>query len=168
MIAKTAEELDVMREGGRRLAKHLNALSAMVKPGVTSVELEKAARDMVAADGDELAFKGYKSRKAEVPYPSGLCLSVNDVMVHSPASENGQVLKEGDVVCLDFGIKHKGLYTDSARTVIVGKGSAEDERLVRGTYEALDAGIAQARAGKSATARRLMDGSSRKTQRLAI
>lgn len=147
MIARTEKEIEILREGGRRLARHVRMLSEMAKPGVSSVELEEKVREMVAKDGDIMAFFGYKGRKDKHGFPSGLCVSVNDVIVHSPAGQNGSVFQEGDVVCIDFGIKHKGLYTDHARTVIAGKGSPEDVRLVQGTEEALYAGIKEARIG---------------------
>ena len=132
------------------MARHMRMLSEMVKPGVAARELEEKAREMVKADGDELAFYQHKERKGDEPFPSGLCLSTNDVIVHSPAAVNNVVIQDGDVVCLDFGIKHKGLYTDHAATVIAGKKrSPEDEKLVRGTYEALAVGIAQAKVGNT-------------------
>lgn len=149
MIATTKEDLAALREGGKRLARHLEDLTAFVVVGATPRSLEKKARELVAQDGDELAFYGYKSGKHDHPYPSGLCVSVNDTIVHSPASESGVLFQEGDVVCLDFGIKHKGLYTDHAITVIVGKGSPEDKRLLEGTKKALDAGIAEAKVGNT-------------------
>ena len=149
MIAKNEEEIAIMREGGRRLAAHVRRLSALVKPGVTGRELEDAAREMVEAEGDKLAFYNYMDRPGDEPYPSGLCLSVNDIVVHSPAGQNGVEIQEGDVVSLDFGIKHEGFFTDHAATVIAGKGSEEDERLIRGTYEALAAGIKEARVGNT-------------------
>jgi len=150
MIAKSKEEIEALREGGKRLARHLRILSQMVKPGITGRELEDKAREMVKAEGDRLAFYGHTERKGDKPYPSGLCLSVNDVIVHSPASDNGALIQDGDVVCLDFGIKHKGFYTDHAVTVIAGTPkSPHDEELVRGTYEALAAGIAEARVGNT-------------------
>ena len=149
MIVKTPEELAILRAGGKRLALHVATLAAMVKPGVNSADLEKKARELVAADGDEMAFFGYKTKRDKHGFPSGLCVSVNDVIVHSPAGQNGAVIEEGDVVCIDFGIKHKGLFTDHAVTVIAGKGSPEDEELVRGTFEALEAGIAEARIGNT-------------------
>lgn len=150
MIATTQEEIDILREGGHRLARHVRMLSEMVHPGVTSAELEQKAREMVSADGDECAFLGYRGGKKEQPYPSALCVSVNDIIVHSPASENNMTLQEGDVVCLDFGVKHKGLYTDHAVTVIVGeRHDPEDLRLVRGTYEALMLGISEAKVGNT-------------------
>ncbi len=150
MIAKTKEEIAILREGGKRLARHVRVLSEMVVPGVSAAELEKRARELVAADGDEMAFFGYKGRKDTEGFPSGLCLSVNDVIVHSPAGQNGKTIQEGDVVCIDFGIKHRGLYTDHAVTVIAGKTkSPEDETLVRGTKEAAAVGIAEARVGNT-------------------
>jgi methionyl aminopeptidase len=150
MIAKTAEEIAILREGGKRLARHVRTLSGMVAPGITPIALETKAWEMVKAEGDELAFYGYKGRKEKEGFPSGLCVSVNDIIVHSPASESGRSIEEGDIVCLDFGIKHKGLFTDHAVTVIAGKAkSADDEKLVRGTKEALSTGIAQARVGNT-------------------
>ncbi len=146
MIAKTQEEIDILREGGKRLARHVRILSEMVKPGVSSRELEEKAREMVAAEGDRIAFYKY----GKPPFPAGLCVSVNDIIVHSPASDNGAVFADGDVVCVDFGIVHQGLYTDHAVTVIAGKPqSKDDERLVHGVFEALGLGIAQARVGNT-------------------
>ncbi|HEV3244904.1 MAG TPA: type I methionyl aminopeptidase [Candidatus Paceibacterota bacterium] len=150
MIAKTKEEREILREGGRRLARHVRILSELVVPGITSHALEERAREMVEKDGDKPAFLGHKDKKDKVGYPSALCLSVNDIIVHSPASQNNAVIQEGDVVCLDFGILHKGLYTDHAVTVIVGRSQgAEDEKLLKGTQEALAIGIAQARVGNT-------------------
>ena len=150
MIAKTQEEIDILREGGRRLAMYLSELVGMVKPGVTARELEDRALELIASQGDEPAFKGHKDRKTDVPYPSSLCLSINDVFVHSPASDNGAVIQEGDVVKLDFGVKHKGLYTDHAHTVIAGNNKdPEDEKMIRLAYEALEIGIAQAKVGNT-------------------
>ena len=150
MIVRNQADIDALREGGRRLARHLRVLSGMVAPGMHARALEERAREMVTAEGDQLAFYGHTEKKKDRPFPSGLCLSVNDVIVHSPASDNGEVINDGDVVCLDFGIKHKGLYTDHAVTVIAGtKRNPEDEKLVRGTYEALEAGINEARVGNT-------------------
>jgi len=148
MIAKTEEDIKTLREGGRRLARHVSTLIEMVKPGVDVRDIEKTARDMVAQDGDELAFFGYPSGKRGEKYPTAICLSINDAIVHGIASQTDYILQEGDVVSIDFGIKHKGLYTDHAKTAIAGSPlNAEDEKLVRGTYEALSVGIAAAREG---------------------
>ncbi|KKW25041.1 MAG: Methionine aminopeptidase [Candidatus Kaiserbacteria bacterium GW2011_GWC2_52_8b] len=150
MIAKTEQEIAALREGGRRLARHVRELSKFVKPGVTAAELEKKAREMVRADGDEPAFLGHKDPHDKTGYPSALCLSINDVIVHSPAAVNDAVIKDGDIVCLDFGIKHKGLYTDHAVTVIAGTPKSKDDvKLLRGTKEALVVGITQALVGNT-------------------
>jgi methionyl aminopeptidase len=150
MIVKNEAEIAALREGGKRLARHVRALAKLVVPGVTSRELEDAARAMVEKDGDTPAFLNYKDKRDKHGYPSALCLSVNDVIVHSPAAVNNVTIQEGDVVCLDFGIKHKGLFTDHATTVIAGKAqSADDEELVRGTKEALAVGIKEARVGNT-------------------
>lgn len=148
MIAITVEEIAILREGGRRLARHIAELAQLVRPGVTALELEMKARDMVANDADKPAFLAYQERGSK-PYPSALCLSINDTIVHSPASENGVVIQDGDIVSLDFGIWHKGLCTDHAVTVLAGTKNSEDVRMLKAAYEALEAGIAQARVGNT-------------------
>src|SRR3989344_4033647 len=149
MIAKTKGEREILREGGKRLARHVRTISEMVRPGVAPKQLEEKAREMVKAEGDLLAFYGYGGKR-EKPFPSGLCVSVNDFIVHCPASEYDAPFADGDIVCVDFGIKHKGLYTDHAVTVIAGKAkSADDEKLVHGTKEALSVGIAEACVGNT-------------------
>lgn len=150
MIAKKPEEIEALREGGRRLAKYVRDLSKMVKPGVTGKEVEDAALKMILDGGDKPAFLGYASGKRGEKFPSSLCISVNDAIVHSPGGTNGIVFQDGDIVSLDFGVVHKGLYTDHAATVICGKPkSADDEMLVRAAYEALQIGIDQARIGNT-------------------
>lgn len=148
MIAKTEHDISILREGGRRLARHVRVLSEMVHPGVEATTLEKRAREMVATDGDELAFLGYPSGKHKEKFPTAICLSVNDAIVHGAMANTDYVFQESDVVSIDFGIRHKGLYTDHAVTLIAGASrSMDDERLVRGTYEALAEGISAAREG---------------------
>lgn len=150
MIATTQEEIGVLREGGKRLARHVRRLCEMIAPGVSGHDLEAAVQGWVKDEGDELAFAGYPSGKKGEKFPGGLCFSVNDIIVHAPAWENEYVIQEGDVVTVDFGIRHRGLYTDHAATIIAGMPrSEEDARLVRGTYEAMMEGIAQARVGNT-------------------
>ncbi len=150
MIAKKREDIAALRESGRRTARHLRVLSEMVVPGVSSHELEMKARAMVEKDGDRLAFYNYSPGKDDAPYESGLCCSVNDVIVHSPAGQNNVRFQEGDVVSLDFGVIHKGFYSDCARTMIAGKAlNADDERLVSGTNEAAAIGVAAATIGNT-------------------
>lgn len=149
MIASTKKEIAILREGGKRLALHLEALSELVRPGTAVKDLEIEARRRIDTDGDTPAFLNYPAGRNDEKFPSALIVCVNDVMVHAPASMSEYILQEGDVVSLDMGIKHRGLFTDHAVTRIAGKGGAEDERLVRVSYEALEAGIAQAIAGNT-------------------
>ena len=148
MIAKTPEEIAALREGGKNIARALQTLKAMIQPGVKASDIEAKARSLMAEVGDETILLGYKYDAKKPPYHSALCVSVNDVMVHSPAVDNGEVLKEGDIVSLDFVTKHKGYCLDSAVTAIAGKPmNKDDQKLVDLAYEALDAGIAQAKVG---------------------
>ncbi|HEY4513740.1 MAG TPA: type I methionyl aminopeptidase [Candidatus Paceibacterota bacterium] len=149
MIAKTEEDIVILREGGRRLANHLQYLLKMLKPGLLVRALEEVALERVKKEADIPAFLGYKAGKNDKSYPSALCVSINDCLVHGPAGENQGLINDGDIVSLDFGIKHRGLFTDAAVTTIVGNAKEEDARLVRGTYEALAAGIASARIGNT-------------------
>lgn len=149
MIAKTKKEIELLRESGRRLASHLQELSKMVKPGVTPKEIDAKARELLKRDGDQAAFLGYGSGKNGQKFPAVICVSVNDVIVHAPGSENTTPFAEGDVVKLDFGVKHKGYYTDHAVTVIAGKGDLKDEEMIKAAHEAVEAGIAQARLGNT-------------------
>ena len=118
----------------------------MVKPGAQALDIEAHARERVKDEGDQLAFMGYPSGRHGEKFPTGLCFSVNDCIVHAPAFD--YVIQDGDVVTLDFGIRHKGLYTDHAVTVIAGTPRPEDVRLLNGTNEALAAGIAAAQLNK--------------------
>ncbi|MBI5138972.1 MAG: type I methionyl aminopeptidase [Candidatus Vogelbacteria bacterium] len=143
-LIKTEKEIERMREGGKRLAHVLYALRDAVKPGITGKELDKMAEKMILAGGDALAFKNYQPRGADFPFPATLCVSVNDVIVHG--IPNGEPFKEGDIVGLDLGLAHGGLFVDMAVTVAVGKISDADRELIDTTEKALNVGIAQVRA----------------------
>lgn len=150
MVAKTQKEKELLRESGRRLGSHLKELSKMVRPGVTPQEIDAKARELLAADGDTPAFFGYASGRGGAKFPSVICISVNDAIVHAPGGLIEEPFEEGDVVSLDFGVKHEGYYTDHAVTLIAGKAQdPEDEAMVRAAYEALDAGIAAAQLGNT-------------------
>ena len=101
---------------------------------------------MITDMGDQPAFLNYKPFGASYPYPGSICISVNDEVVHGIGGD--YVLKEGDIVGLDGGVKHKGMISDSARTVPVGNISKEDEELLSVTKRALEAGINAAQPGK--------------------
>jgi methionyl aminopeptidase len=139
IVCKSPREIEQMRRANELVADVLAELAAMVKPGVTTAELDAAAERMVRAAGAEPAFKGYRG------YPATLCASVNDEVVHGiPAN---RALAAGDIISLDMGVKLDGFYGDSAVTVPVGTITADVERLLTITREALHKGIEQARPG---------------------
>ena len=103
------------------MAEIMKAVLQAVKPGVEAVRLNNLAYEMAIEKGDKPAFLNYKPYSAKRPYPASLCVSVNDEIVHGIPNEGGKILKEGDIVSLDMGLVHKGLITDMAVTVPVGR-----------------------------------------------
>jgi methionyl aminopeptidase len=139
IVCKSPAELERMRAANALVAEVLAELARMVSPGVTTRDLDAKAEKLVRDGGAEPAFKGYRG------YPSTLCASVNEQVVHGIPS--GRPLDEGDIISLDMGVKLNGYYGDSAVTVPVGRVSEQAETLLRITREALEKGIAQVRLG---------------------
>lgn len=146
-LTKTPEEIALLREGGKRLAYAVDETRKLVVPGVTTKELNDHFEKVVRDAGDVPSFLNYQPRGAKRPFPSAICISVNEEVVHGIPTENNRVIKEGDIVKLDGGVTHANLITDHAVSVIAGKGSDEDVALVKATRQALMAGIAAARGG---------------------
>ena len=144
---KKPEEIEIMKEGGRRHAFILSELAKMVAPGISTQILEDKARELIEQGGDKAAFLNYTPRGAKRPYPAALCVSVNNEIVHGIPNENSMILQEGDVVTLDLGLVHGGLITDSAITVGVGNVSDENKKLMEHCREALYLGIKEAKGG---------------------
>lgn len=144
---KTPQEIEILKEGGKRHAFVLQEIAKKVVPGVSTQELEDSARKLIEEGGDKASFLNYKPKGAKRPYPAALCVSVNDEIVHGIPNEDAKILQEGDVVTLDLGLTHTGLITDSAITLGVGKVSEENKKLILHTHEALMLGIKQARSG---------------------
>jgi methionyl aminopeptidase len=142
---KNEHDIELLRESGKRLSSVLQAVAKEVKPGVTTGYLNDFVYKMITDMGDTPAFLNYKPFGAKFPYPGSICISVNDEVVHGIGGD--RILKEGDIVGLDGGVTHKGMISDSAITVAVGKVSKEDEELMRVTKDALMAGIRAAKAG---------------------
>ncbi len=132
---KSADEIARMREAGRIVAEILDELERAVAPGVSTWDLDALAERLIHAKGAKPAFKGYHG------FPSCLCASVNHEVVHGIPSRKRK-LAEGDLMKLDFGVVYQGFYGDSARTVPVGKVSAQAQALVDATREALSQAIA--------------------------
>ncbi len=144
---KTKEEIEILREGGKRLARILAAVAAEAKAGVSADVLDKLAEKLIRDGGDTPAFLGHKGKTEKVGYPASLCVSVNDEVVHGLPLKS-KVFKDGDVVGLDLGLIHKGLYTDHAVTVAIGDISPEVKTLLEMTKKALNVGIKAAKPGK--------------------
>jgi methionyl aminopeptidase len=142
---KTRSELQTMREASRHVAEILLELRERVKPGVTTAELDRFAEKAIAERGVVSSFKGYDPHGLP-RYPSVLCVSVNDEIVHGIPGP--RVLEEGDIVGLDFGVAVDGFHGDSAVTVPVGRVSESAQRLLEVTREALWCGIEAMRPGK--------------------
>lgn len=141
ITVKTEEEIALLREGGRRLARILDAVAAAARPGVSAAALDRLAQELAQEGGDRPAFLRYRPDHAPRPYPASLCVSINDEVVHGIPNEREKKLREGDIVSLDMGLIHKKLVTDMAVTVPVGKVDAAAVKLLAVTKDALAKGI---------------------------
>lgn len=139
IILKSPEEIKKMSRACVIVADTLRALEEIVKPGISTKEMERFVEKMVRDRGAVPAFKGYRN------YPSSVCTSVNDQVVHGIPSS--VVLNEGDIVSIDLGVYLDGFYGDAAVTLPVGKVSPLAGKLIRVTKEALALGIGRARPG---------------------
>ncbi len=141
-MCKSAAEIEKMRESGRIVRQVLDHVRAMVAPGVTTMDLERAAEQRIKDLGAKPAFKGYYD------YPCVLCTSVNEEIVHGIPSEK-RTVKEGDIVSIDCGVVLDGYYGDAAITVPVDAVKPELRKLLTVTEESLYRGIEQVRIGNS-------------------
>ena len=138
---KSPREIETMAEGGRILAATLDTVRAAVQPGISTGELDHLAEEFIRShEGALPAFKGLYG------FPATLCTSVNSEIVHGIPSRQ-RVLKEGDILSIDVGVKYRGYYTDAAQTVPVGAVDAATRRLLEITERALRAGIDAAQPG---------------------
>ncbi len=145
IIYKSKDEIEKMRESGRITAGTIERVLAAVRPGATTADLDAVAESYIREAGAVPSFKGYRG------FPASICTSLNSEIVHGIPSKR-RVLKDGDLLSLDFGAIWEGFHSDSAVTVFVGEPpSSEAEKLVRVTEEALEAGIAQIRPGGRVT-----------------
>jgi methionyl aminopeptidase len=148
IIIKTKEEIEILREGGKHLATVLYKLKEKVAPGVSTKDLDMYAEQLIREMGDSPAFLNYRPEGASKPYPASLCVSINDEVVHGIPNKK-RILKEGDIVSLDLGVKHRGLFTDMAITVAVGNISPANLKLMQVTEKALQVGIDAAQNGNT-------------------
>lgn len=137
---KTEAEIELIKEGAEILSRTLGEVAKHIKPGVKTKELDKVAERFIIGNGGFPSFKGYNG------FPSALCISVNEYVVHGFPGE--YVLKEGDIVSIDCGVFYKGFHSDSAFTYPIGKVDDEVMKLLSVTKQSLYKGIAESMAGK--------------------
>lgn len=146
IILKSDDEIEAMARAGAILAGALKAMARAVRPGIPTSLLERIGEDYIRSHGAEPSFLGYTPPGASEPYPSAVCISVNDVVVHGVPSDS-VVLAEGDIVGMDAGACVEGRHADAATTVAVGAVDPRVGRLVETTRRALDAAIAAVEIG---------------------
>jgi methionyl aminopeptidase len=138
---KSQREIEIMARGGKILADTVKLMERSVKPGMTTADLDAIAEEFIRSHaGAKPSFKGLYN------FPASICSSINNEIVHGIPSRK-RVLSEGDVVSIDVGVFYEGYHTDSATTVAVGTIDQESQQLLTVTREALDAGVAVAKAG---------------------
>jgi methionyl aminopeptidase len=135
-----------MRRAGAVVADVLSQLQKIAAPGMTTAYLDGIALRMTAAAGAEALFKGVRSPQARRPFPGAICASVNEQVVHGIPSES-VVLREGDILSLDFGVRLNGYCGDAAVTVPIGRVSQENHRLMETTKDVLEIAIQKSRPG---------------------
>jgi methionyl aminopeptidase len=134
---KSAKEIEIMKGASRIVAEILLALREIAREGATTADIDKVAEELTLKKKAKPAFKGYRG------FPASLCISVNDQVVHGIPSPK-RVLKNGDIVGLDFGVIYDGYYGDSAMTVAIGQIPSDVDRLLKVTEQCLYKGIEQA------------------------
>ena len=139
---KTEKEIELMKEGGKKLAGIMKELAGMVRPGINTEELNRAAKALILKSEGKPSFLGHEG------FPAVLCTSLNDEIVHAIPSLK-RVLKEGDILSLDIGMEYRGFHTDMASTYPVGKVSLEVEKLIEVTRESLELAIEKAKPGNT-------------------
>jgi len=141
---KAPREIEIMKESCKIVAEILRLLKGMIRPDITTKELDQFAEEFIRSQGAEPAFKGYGSDKKNL-FPATLCISIDDEVVHGIPSN--RKLQEGEIIAIDVGVKKKNYFGDGAWTYAVGKISDDKAKLLRATEQALEVGIKQARAG---------------------
>lgn len=145
---KSQEDMDAIAEGGKILGEILDTISEIAKPGISTAEIDAIAEKMIREVGGKPAFKHYQPGVHGAPFPSTVCSSVNEEVVHGIPTDE-KVLKDGDVFTMDIGMVYKGCYTDTANTVAVGTVSPEVKKLMDVTRESLERAIAVCHAGNT-------------------
>ncbi len=145
---KKEKDLQYMRKAGLIVADVLDLIAEIVRPGITTAEIDKAAEDLIAREDATPAFKGYRVPGISIPFPGAVCASINSEIVHGIPSTD-RFLEEGDIISIDVGACYHGYYGDAACTYPVGKVSSKRQELIDVTLESLNRGVAAAKAGST-------------------
>ena len=155
---KSQEEINKIIEGGKIMGEILEKISQMVKPGISAWEVDQEAERLIKEAGGRPAFKNFRGHKSEPPFPSTICASVNEEVVHGIASKE-KILKEGDIFSIDIGMQWpaksgmgengNGYFTDTAITVPVGKIPEKTKQLLTVTKKSLELAIKTCQVGKT-------------------
>lgn len=143
---KSAEEIEKMRQGGKILAEILRKVSQEIKAGISAYEIDQIAEKLILESGGSPSFKGYRGGRGEKPFPTTLCVSIDNEVVHGPATKD-KIIRNGSIVGLDIGMKYLGYFTDTAITVGVGKISQEARKLIKVTRASLELAISKVKPG---------------------
>ncbi|MFA5838643.1 MAG: type I methionyl aminopeptidase [Candidatus Paceibacterota bacterium] len=146
MIIRSEKELEILRKGGKRLAFVMSELVKKTKVGVFTIELDSLAYDLIKKQEGEPAFLNYKPEKNSKPYPTSVCVSINEDIVHCVPTKE-KIIKDGDIVSIDLGMKYKNLITDMAYTIGVGNIDKLGKKLIETTKTALLSCIKEAKVG---------------------
>jgi methionyl aminopeptidase len=145
IVYKSAREIEKMREAGKIVGRILELMQENAKAGVSTLELDAAARKLGESLGGEMAFFNYRLSGVSYPFPGNICASIDEQVVHGIPSE--RKLQDGQIVSIDVGVRLNGYYGDAAVTIAVGEVSEEKQRLMDITKGALEAAIDAARPG---------------------
>jgi methionyl aminopeptidase len=136
---KSRREIDKMRTAGQVIVEIFEVLEGLVRPGISTGEIDERVEDIIRRGGNRPSFKGYHG------FPASICASINEEVVHGIPGD--RILHEGDLLTVDVGVIHKGYHADAARSYAVGGVNADVDRLAAATADALDSGLAACRAG---------------------
>ena len=169
MLIKTPEEIKKIKQGGKILGSILSELAKMAKPGISTLEIDKRAEELILKAGGKPSFKGYMTSHYDPPFPTTICASLNAGLVHGIAKSD-VYLKNGDIFSIDIGMEYpvrsskiqetiskkisnykssRGYFTDTAITVIVGEVPEKTKQLLNVTKKALEIGIKQCTVGNT-------------------
>ncbi len=140
---KSEKDLQMLRQSGKILAAVMQQVQKSIRPGITTLDIDRLSQELILRNNAIAAFKGYKG------YPATACVSVNEEIVHGIPS--GRVILEGDIVSIDLGVNYQGYFSDMAITLPVGKVDQNKKKLIETARDSLDLGIKQARAGNNLT-----------------